>query len=231
MAPSSTKSPKKRKHASFTETTTPIKVEVTPIDPSHDPVVVSFPRGVPPSILSHDKSSNSNTSLLPHFTLSKLKSSSDRGRRITGSDDTCTYTATSSGRGHDGRLTKLYVAVLNKTTKTLKLIPTAERGNTFALDQTVKAYKPNVSSESMAIGGLNDSKVSASDRVNMLVESFGSKKKQKVMASRAANVVNINKVVGAGNAMMDSVVGQKGVISEENRKMLMDGSKAVSFQC
>jgi hypothetical protein len=27
------------------------------------------------------------------------------------------------------------------------------------------------------------------------------------------------------------VVGQKGVISEENRKMLMDGSKAVSFQC
>jgi hypothetical protein len=128
-------------------------------------------------------------------------------------------------------LTKLYVAVLNKTTKTLKLVPTAERGNTFALEQTVKAYKPNVSSESMAIGGLNDSKVSASDRVNMLVESFGSKKKQKVMASRAANVVNINKVVGAGNAMMDSVVGQKGVISEENRKMLMDGSKAVSFQC
>jgi hypothetical protein len=128
-------------------------------------------------------------------------------------------------------LTKLYVAVLNKTTKTLKLIPTAERGNTFALDQTVKAYKPNVSSESMAIGGLNDSKVSASDRVNMLVESFGSKKKQKVMASRAANVVNINKVVGAGNVMMDSVVGQKGVVSEENRKMLMDGSKAVSFQC
>jgi hypothetical protein len=128
-------------------------------------------------------------------------------------------------------LTKLYVAVLNKTTKTLKLVPTAERGNTFALEQTVKAYKPNVSSESMAIGGLNDSKVSASDRVNMLVESFGSKKKQKVMASRAANVVNINKVVGAGNVMMDSVVGQKGVVSEENRKMLMDGSKAVSFQC
>lgn len=64
----------------------------------------------------------------------------------------------------------------------------------------------------------------------MLVESFGSKKKQKVMASRAANVVNINNVVGAGNAMMESVAGQKGgVISEENREMLMDGSKVVSY--
>jgi hypothetical protein len=61
----------------------------------------------------------------------------------------------------------------------------------------------------------------------MLVESFGSKKKQKVMASRASNVVNINKVVGAGNSMMDSVVGQGG-ISEGNREMLQDGSKVVS---
>jgi hypothetical protein len=48
------------------------------------------------------------------------------------------------------------------------------------------------------------------------------------MASRAANVVNINKVVGAGNAMMESVVGQKGTISEANREMMLDGSKVVN---
>ena len=77
------------------------------------------------------------------------------------------------------------------------------------------------------VGGIEQA--SAKDRVNMLVESFGSKKKQKVMASRAANVVNINKVVGAGNAMMESVVGQKGTISEANREMMLDGSKVVSF--
>jgi hypothetical protein len=182
---------------------------------------------VPTSILNYDAQAgnNSNTSRLPHFTWSKLKSSSDKGRRITGTDETCIYTSTSSGRGHDGRLTKLYVLALHKKEKTIKLIPTAEKGTTFALEQTVKAYKTSISSES---GSLNQA--SAKDRVNMLVESFGSKKKQKVMASRAANVVNINNVVGAGNAMMESVAGQNGgVISEENREMLMDGSKVVSY--
>lgn len=81
----------------------------------------------------------------------------------------------------------------------------------------------------MAMGGLNgQNQASASDRVQMLVESFGSKKKQRVMASRAANIVNINKVVGAGDAMMNSVVGQGGMISAGNRDMLMDGTKVVS---
>ena len=221
----STKTANKRKHASFEESSTRISVEVTEDDPSHDPVVVSFPRGVPPSLLKHSENSDGNTSNMPHFTWSKLKVSSERGRRITGHDDTCTYTAMSSGRESRPRLTKLYLTVLNKKTKTIKIIPSAEKGTTFALDQTVKAYNHNVHSESMAVGGLKQG--SATDRVNMLVGSFGSKKKQKVMASRAANVVNINKVVGAGNAMMESIVGQKGVISEENQTMLLDGSKAV----
>lgn len=226
----SDKSPKKRKRTAFkedqaTQSTTTIRVEVTENNPSHDPVLVSFPRGVPTSILDRDKAGTNNASNLPRFAWSKLKASSDRGRCITGSDDTCTYSATASGRGHDGRLTKLYVVALDKKSKTMKLIPTAEKGTIFALDQSVKAYTPNVSSESTVVGG--NAKASASDRVQMLVESFGSKKKQKVMASRASNVVNINKVVGAGNSMMDSVVGQGG-ISEGNREMLQDGSKVVS---
>lgn len=115
----------------------------------------------------------------------------------------------------------------------MTLVPTAEGKRVFALEQWVKAYEPDVAAAaSAAVGGTSndDNKAlpTAKDRVNMLVESFGSKKKQKVMASRKANVVNINKVVGAGDVMMDSVVGQKGAISETNREMLLDGSKVVS---
>ena len=128
---------------------------------------------------------------------------------------------------------------VNKTKKTMTFVPTAEGKRIFALEQHVKAYKPDVAAAaSMAMGGTtssngngddNNNLPTAKDRVNMLVESFGSKKKQKVMASRKANVVNINKVVGAGDVMMESVVGQKGAISEKNREMLLDGSKVVSL--
>eukprot|EP00970_Alexandrium_tamarense_P020161 scaffold14911_cov186-Alexandrium_tamarense.AAC.3 len=239
----SKKSPKKRKHASVKNdalppATTSIRVEVTEENKEYDPVVVSFPRGVPTSISNPngddadgDDGNPGGRLSPPKFTYSKLKASSSRGRRVTGSDESCSYSAFCAGRGHDNRLTKLYVAVLDKRNKTLKLIPSAEKGTVFALDQEVKAYTPNVSSSSMGVGGGNDGSskaVSASNRVQMLVESFGSKKKQKVMASRAANVVNINSVVGAGNVMMDSVVKQGGMISEGNREALLDGSKVLN---
>jgi len=53
--------------------------------------------------------------------------------------------------------------------------------------------------------GGDDSNISASDRVKMLVDSFGSKKKQKVMDSRAANKVNVHSVVGGGNFVPENV--------------------------
>ena len=115
----------------------------------------------------------------------------------------------------------------------------------------MEEYVPNVigggTGGSMGVGGGNatsngnnndnDNTMKASDRVQLLVESFGSKKKQKVMASRAANMVNINSVVGAGNAMMESVARQGDKISEGNREAMttaLDGdgkgaSKLVSF--
>jgi hypothetical protein len=53
--------------------------------------------------------------------------------------------------------------------------------------------------------GGEDNTISASDRVKMLVDSFGSKKKQKVMDSRAANKVNVHSVVGGGNFVPENV--------------------------
>jgi len=207
------RSPKKRKDA-------PIAVSVS--EPSStDPVLISFPRGLPISIIEEDEGD------LPKFKCRRLNSK--RGLVVTGEDDTCTYSATAEGRGHDGRLTKTYVCVLDKKARTLKLVPAAEKGTIFALNQTVKEYTPNVKHGTRLVGDGNvgDSGTSATDRVKMLVESFGSKKKQKVMKSRAANRVNINAVVGAGTLMAASVAKQEG-ISEANRKGMEEGGEQVN---
>lgn len=127
----------------------------------------------------------------------------------------------------------MYVCVYDKKKKTLKLVPSAEKGTVFALEQSVKEYTPNVANGSLLVGSGqtqdadgNTKVMSASARVQMLVESFGSKKKQKVMASREANKVNIHSVVGSGELMMKSVTKQEG-ISLENKKGMEEGSKMV----
>lgn len=75
----------------------------------------------------------------------------------------------------------------------------------------MKEYSPAVANDnSTAMGG--DSNISAADRVQMLVSSFGSKKKQKVMDSRAANKVNVHSVVGGGNFLPENVKGSAAVV-------------------
>lgn len=233
--PPSTKQPSTKKKI---RCTTSITVNVSPNNPEYDPIVVSFPRGVPNSIVVASSSTNVHRHHLPQFTCSKLKATSSRGRRITGEDSNCTYTASAAGRGHDGRLTKTYVCIYNKKQKTLKLIPSAEKGTVFSLEQSVKEYTPNVVNGTLVVGSgnqtLNDTAtkvLSASDQVQRMVESFGSKKKQKVMASRQANKVNIHSVIGTGELMMKSVEKQEGISLENKKKMVEEGgSKMVRRQ-
>ncbi|KAK1748778.1 DNA-directed RNA polymerase I subunit RPA49 [Skeletonema marinoi] len=175
-----------------------IKVKVAANNPEYDPLLYHSTRN-PTSIADEDSNATP-----PTFTYSKFKESSSRGRRIKGEDDHCAYSAAASGRGHDGRLSKTYVCIFDKKKNTLKLVPSAEKGTVFALDQSVKEYSPAVANENSTMGG-EDNTISASDRVKMLVDSFGSKKKQKVMDSRAANKVNVHSVVGGGNFVPENV--------------------------
>jgi len=100
----------------------------------------------------------------------------------------------------------------------LKLVPSAEKGTIFSLEQAVKEYTTSV------VNGCHTEQTrTATDQVNMLVESFGSKKKQKVMASRAANKVNIHSVVGSGSLMMNTVTKQEGISAENKKKMVEVG--------
>jgi len=114
VSPSKMRSPKKSRHQA-----TPITIQVTQENPKYDPVVVSFPRGLPSSLCT-ENSSSSISDKAPKFTCAKLnpKSKSSRGRRINGEDANCTYTASATGSSHDNRRTKSYVCVYNKKEKT-----------------------------------------------------------------------------------------------------------------
>ena len=212
-----------------------VKVKVHKVKSGDDPIVVSFPRGVPTSILDAEEASSSSRKRsvqfasgqgnggaesrahdVPTFTWSKLKAGSNRGKSIRGSDKTCTYSSSNEGRGYDGRAVKLYVAVYDKEEQTLTLQPAAEKGQVFALDQSVKSYEPQVRHLDTTIKNM-----SASEKRMLLFESFGSAKKQRALKSQAANVVNIDSVISAGGTMLSAVQNQDG-LSESNRRAMED---------
>ena len=102
--------------------------------------------------------------------------------------------------------------------QTLTLQPAAERGQVFALDQSVKSYEPQVLHADATIKNM-----SASERRMLLFESFGSAKKQRALKSQAANVVNIDSVISAGGTMLSAVQSQDG-LSESNRRAMEDAA-------
>jgi hypothetical protein len=226
--------------AQATATTMTIRVEVAPEDPENDPVVVSFPRGVPASIAGRTgdgagvDGDGDGPSPPPRFERSRLRpSSSSRGGGgtvVRGGDDRCSYSARAYGRGHDGRLTKAYVCVFDRGGGTLRLVPSAERGTIFALEQKVAAWERNAGGTAAAARvGAAAGPISASDQMQLLVDSFGSRKKQKVMNSRASNRVDVGNALGSGDTLMRSVAEQQGISRENRRAMLEEGDEKVRF--
>lgn len=191
-----------------------IVVNVQDSHPSVDPIVASFPGGLPEHIGDAEA---------PKFAWRKIREKSDRGRTLVGEDSTCRYEARTEGRGYDGRRTKLCVGLYNKKTNTLTLHQAAEKGTVFCLSQTVRSYQDSTTSL--------PSQMSAPDRRRALFESFGSSKKQRVLKSREANVVNVDSVVGAGSVMMGAFLeGQN--MSESNRQAMeqaKSGNKVFLF--
>lgn len=178
-----------------------IDVKVVESDPAKDPVVVSFPGGVPAA-----------SSTPPQFVWTSVVEGSKRGRRVVGKDDTCTYQAENVGRGYDGRRTKLCVAVYNKRTKTLEVQLAAEKGTVYALTQSVSKY----SSSGSALQ-------TGAQRRAALFADFGSSKKQKVLRSQAANRVTVDSVIGANQ--MTGAFSNQSNMSASNRKALEDGKR------
>lgn len=197
-----------------------LKINVQESDSTKDPVVVSFPSGLPLSLADipddekGEQASSSSSALT--FTWAAARKASAKGRILYGTDDTCTYTAMNDGRGHDGRLTKLYVAIYHKPTNTVQFLPSSEKGTIFAMNQMVTNYEDAKS--------LDFRNLSMNERRRMVFETFGSNKKKKVLRSQDANVVEMRSVVGAGGGMMKAIKTQidKGIISESNTQVMND---------
>ena len=183
-------------------------------DPSNDPIVASFPGGLPNNMTDVDDA--------PKFALRKFRETNNKGRILVGKDATCVYEARCHGRsGHDGMLTKLCVGLYNKKTGKLILHQAAEKGTVFSLSQSVRSYEDSANELPSQMSGM--------DRRRALFESFGSSKKQKVLKSQAANVVNVDSVVGAGSVMMEAFLeGQN--MSESNRRA-MEQAKSGAKVC
>jgi hypothetical protein len=206
-----------------------LRIEVAESSSSSNPVVVSFPTGVPPSMAAVSSSSSttrtvrfeddSNGPKPPVFTWTKVRKSSSKGRIIHGSDETCTYIASNEGKGYDGRLTKFYVGLYHKPTSSVKLIPASEKGTVFAMGQAITDYNDSKS--------MNFRNLSIAERRRMVFESFGSQKKKKVMRSQQANVVEMKSVVGAGEGMMKALGKQMddNKMSESNLKVMKELKK------
>jgi hypothetical protein len=175
-----------------------------------NPVVVSFPCGVPES-----------TNKLK-FVWQKMSESIKSGRRIVGFDQNCLYTASAKGIGYDDRQTKLVVGVYNKKRNIVTLHEAAARGTVFALRQSVPSYSDQ---NQLVETGKRTDLVS---RPNVY-EDFGSSKKRRVLKSQAANRVDIDHVVGAGDesAMVRQMMKGQGM-SESNRMAIEEDRRADS---
>jgi hypothetical protein len=198
---------------------TELKVSVESPDSSKNPVVVSFPAGLPSSITNNSIDNDDQDGSPPVFKWTKARQASSKGRIIHGSDDTCNYSTMNAGRGSDGRLTKFYVAIYHKPTQTIKFIPSSENGTVFPMNQKVASYH-----DSKSIDFRN---MTMMERRRMVFESFGSSKKKKVLRSQDANVVEMKSVVGAGDGMMKALGSQieTGIVSESNKKVMEELKK------
>ena len=177
-----------------------VTIHVKKSDPSVDPIVVSFPGGLP------EGCQEGSTADPPKFLWRKAgEASSKRGRSIVGKDATCLYQG-QSNTDDDHRRTKLCVGVLHKGK--LVLYPAAERGSVFCLTQSIPSYVEAAASD----------KLTAVQRRKALFDDFGSQKKRKVMKSQEANMVNVESVIGAGSLMMGAL--KAGAMSESNRSAM-----------
>jgi hypothetical protein len=182
-----------------------VKIRVAATDALVDPLVCSFPGGLPSSLQATNGSTGTSSVRPPKFLW--RKSSKKSGVSLVGKDDACLYESQAPEEKQDKRRTKLCVGVFDKKKGTLTLHQAASNGTVFALQQSVPSYLEQESKIAT---------MTAADTRRALFEDFGSAKKRKVLRSQEANRVDVDAVIGAGNLMVDSFLKGESM-SESNR--------------
>lgn len=185
---------------------------ITVAEKSSNPIVVSFPGGLPESV--------GNRSIKPaRFLWQRSDVNSKRGRRVVGYDRHCLYSATTRGLLSDGRRTKMCIGIYDKKRGSIVLHEGATNGTVFSLQQSVPTYMERH-------GNVETNPSSNADRPNIF-EDFGSQKKRRVLKSQAANRVDVDHVIGAGgdSAIVNQIINGK-AMSESNKQAIKDSKQA-----
>lgn len=153
------------------------------------PVVVSFPHGPPPpesfSNKDDDELSSGVGPLAFHMLASK--SSRDSKRMVVASNGKAMYQGRNFGETSTSQsLSKYMVGVYDKETKQVDLY---DVDHIYALQQqAMRAPRPATSTTGI------DGDITDKDRRKLLIETFGSRKKQNLQRSREANIVKAQNV-------------------------------------
>ncbi len=177
-----------------------------------NPIVVSFPAGLPESV-------ESKRIKPPRFLWQKADVNSKKGRKVVGFDRHCHYSASARDLLFDGRRTKICVGVYDKKRGSIVLHEGATNGTVFALQQSVPTY--------IEKSGEVGTDPSSNEARPNIFEDFGSQKKRRVLKSQAANRVDINHVIGAGNdsAVVNQIMSGQ-AMSESNKLAIQDSKYA-----
>lgn len=180
-----------------------VTIQVQKPNAASDPILVSFPGGVPEASSGNSNSNNNSKSSkkkqeAPKFLWRQINPKNKMGRVVEGQDGgdsaaACVYQATSLGMGYDDRCTKMCVGIYDKQTGVLKLHQAASRGTVYALQQHLPNYKEDLEEKTAQLS-------------RSLFDDFGSAKKRKVMKSQRDNKVNVDAVIGAGSVIADSML-------------------------
>jgi len=182
------------------------------VEKSTSPIVVSFPGGLPESV-------ENKRVKPPKFLWQKSDENTKRGRRVVGYDRHCHYSASARGFHYDDRRTKICVGVYDKKRGCVVLHEGASKGTIFSLQQSVPTYIERN-------GQVGTDPSSNANRPNIF-EDFGTQKKRRVLKSQAANRVDVNHVIGAGqdSAVVNQIMhGQS--MSESNREAIENSKHA-----
>ena len=186
--------------ATSSSSSSSIRVKVVESNPSHDPIVCSFPGGVPTNPLTFQWYQKKNSKKSSH---NKLDTASSVEYVLKGHDEACQYygsctsssSVTSESSSHN---TKLCVGIYDKETNVVTFYPTAGNGAVISLQQFVPSYhhSKEQNRESNGVSTKNNNSSSSSNSNALLYADFGSAKKRRVLQSQEANRVTVDAVVG-----------------------------------
>ena len=204
--PTATSSSSSLTTTTTTAATASIQVKVVASNPLQDPIVCSFPGGVPSSCTPQ----HSQNGLTFQWFKKKKKHASHPSENddveyvLKGQDDACEYygsctassSSSSSSSTAESSHTKLCVGIYDKQTNVVTFYPTAGNGAVISLQQFVPSYhqaKEQSNDNDMESNGASQQQRSSNA---LLYADFGSAKKRRVLQSQEANRVTVEAVVG-----------------------------------